>query len=202
MSDLIIHNYEQGTDEWLQDRLGIATASCFGEIIAKGRGNQPSARRTTYMHKLAAERLTGELTSRFSSAATDRGHEQEPEARSAYEFISGNTVEQIGFARRGDVGCSPDGLVDDDGAIEIKSKAPHILIPVLLADEVPAEHKAQCQGVLWVMEREWIDFIAYYPTMKPMIKRMVRDEEYIKDMADKVAVFNDELNELVNKLKA
>lgn len=200
MSDLIIYDCEQGTEEWLQARLGIPTASCFGEILSKGRGNQPSARRTTYMNKLAAERLTGELTGSFSAAATDRGHEQEPEARSAYEFISGNTVNEIGFARRGDVGCSPDGLVDDAGAIEIKSKAPHLLIPVLLSDEVPAEHKAQCQGVLWVMEREWIDFIAYYPTMKPMIKRMVRDEDYIKTLSREVALFNDELDLLVKQL--
>lgn len=201
MSDLIISNCEQGTDEWLSLRLGIPTASCFKEVMAKGRGNNPSARRQTYLYKLAAERLTGELTGAFSSAVTDRGHEQEPEARGAYEFTTGNTVEEIGFARRGDVGCSPDGLIGNDGAIEIKSKAPHLLIPVLLSGEVPAEHVDQCQGVLWVMEREWIDFVGYYPTMKPFIKRLYRDEDYIASLEEKTRIFNEELNDLVEKLK-
>jgi len=194
---------EQGSDAWFRARAGIPTASEFATVMARGRGGGESKTRQTYLYKLAGEVITGEPTEGFSNAHTDRGKALEPEARDFYAMMSDTEPQQVGFvvneARR--CGCSPDSLVGDAGALEIKTKLPHLLIEALLRDEVPPEHKAQCQGVLWIAEREWIDVVVYWPRMPTLIKRAYRDETYIRDMASAVDVFNGELHELVGKLR-
>lgn len=189
-----IFTFEQGTPEWDAARLGIPTGSCFQEILTGGRT------RDSYMRHLAGEIITGEAM-HFSTADTRRGHEHEPQALSAYEFQTGVTATRIGFVRNGKVGASPDALIGSMGAAEIKSKKPHLQIEVLESNEVPAEHIAQCQGVLWVCEREWIDFISYWPRLPLFIKRLYRDEAYIKNLATEVARFNDELAAMVERIR-
>lgn len=197
-----IHTCEQGSAEWFKVRAGMPTASEFSTVMASGKDGGASKTRRTYMFKLAGELLTGQPSEGFSGVHLDRGKAMEAEARERYALETEADPEQIGFITDGLKGCSPDGLIDHDGALEIKTKLPHLMIDVLLRDVFPAEHKAQCQGVLWVAEREWIDIMVYWPKMRPFIKRAYRDEAYIDAMAKAVDEFNAELADLVAKVRA
>ena len=192
---------DQGTDEWLRARMGIPTASQFCTVMAKGKGGAESKTRKTYMLKLAGELLTGQPMDSFSNAHTERGHEMEPEARNLYAFMKDTEPQLVGFIRNGQKGCSPDSLVGPDGMVEIKTKLPHLQVDCLLCDEVPSEHVAQCQGNLWVAEREWIDFVSYWPKLPLFVIREYRDEEYLKTLADEIDRFNEELAETVERVR-
>ena len=194
-----IHEMEQGTPEWFAVRMGLPTASQFATIMAKGRSGGDSKTRQTYLYKLAGEILTGDPMDSFSNHHMERGHEMEPEARSYYAFMHDVEPQQVGFITNGPKGCSPDSLVGNDGMLEIKTKLPHLMLAVLEADQFPAEHRAQCQGQLWVAEREWIDLTCYWPKMLPFIKRAYRDDAYIAEISAAVDQFNDELATLVAK---
>jgi len=198
---LEIFNCEQGSVEWFAARAGIPTASEFDTVMAKGKGGGESKTRRTYMLKLIGERLTGEPMQHFSNAHTERGHEMEPEARDLYVMLTEIDVERVGFIRRGNAGCSPDSLIGNDGMLEIKTKLPHLQLDVILSDELPSEHRAQCQGQLWIAEREWVDFVSYWPGLPLFAKRVFRDEDYIKKLAEAVRVFNDELEETMAKVQ-
>ena len=194
---------EQGSDEWHQARVGIPTASEFSAILTEGRGPAASATRLTYMRKLAGERITGQPAESFAGAARRRGSAMEPEARRLYEFVSGVTVQQVGFIKNHGAGYSPDGLVGERGLLEIKSMAPHVLIEWWERGIMPPEHHPQVQGGLWIAERDWLDFRGYWPAMKPLEVRIERDDEYIdRTLAPRVRAFIDELEELVARLGA
>ena len=190
---------EQGTAEWAMARIGVVTASEFDTVMAKGK-NSPSKTRATYMRKLIGEMLTGEPCENYTNHHMERGKIMEAEARDYYAFMTDQEPQLVGFIRKGRVGCSPDSLIGHDGMHEIKTKLPHLHLEVLLADELPSEHKAQCQGALWVAEREWIDFQSYWPKLPPFIKRVYRDEEYIKTLAQAVQDFIDEMDELKERI--
>lgn len=196
-----IFDFEQGSAEWLSARAGIPTASEFATIMASGRGGGESKMRLTYLRKLAGEIITGEPTEAYTNAHMERGHAMEPEARDLYCLLTDAEIQRVGFVRNGQTGCSPDALVGNDGILEIKTKLPHLLIELLLADKFPADHVAQCQGNLWVAEREWIDIVVYWPKMPPLIKRAQRDEAYIRALERAVDEFNVELAELVEKIR-
>ncbi len=199
---LEIINCTQGSPEWAQARLGIPTASEFASILTKGRGGAESRTRQTYLYKLAGERLTGEVMESFTSAHMERGKLMEEEARSAYSFVTGLEYETIGFLRRGRAGASPDALIGRDGLLEIKTKLPHLLIEALLKGEFPSEHKAQCQGQLWIAERDWIDLAIYWPGLPIMITRAHRDETFINELSTSVTQFNEELDRIVAQVAA
>lgn len=201
MLPLEIINCEQGSPEWHAVRAGCVTASEFDTVLAQGKGGAPSKTRQTYLYKLAGEILTGEVVESYTNAHMERGKIMEDEARAYYQFKTDQEIQQVGFLKRGQVGCSPDGLIEANGMHEIKTKLPHLHIAVLLADHLPPEHKAQCQGSLWVAEREWIDFQSYWPKLPPFIKRVYRDEVYIAELAKSVEAFVEELNALVHKLR-
>lgn len=193
---LEIFNFEQGTPEWHAIRCGIATASCFSDILAKGAGKT----RRTYMLKLAGERITGNPSDSYSNANMERGHEQEDVARSLYVEHSGNAVVKCGFMKDEYLGYSPDGLVGDDGLIEIKTKFAHLQAAVLLDDKVPSEHIAQIQGGLMISNRKFLDFVSYCPGMPIFIKRVLRDEKYISELRGEIIKFEIELREIVENL--
>jgi hypothetical protein len=197
----IFRDLEQGTPEWHIARAGIPTASEFSTVMASGRGGGESKTRRTYMLKLAGEILTGEPSEGYGNGHMDRGHLLEPEARALYAFMADAEPEQVGFIRNGPKGCSPDALIGDAGMLEIKTKLPHLLLDCLIRDEFPADHKAQCQGALWVAEREWIDIAVYWPKLPLFIKRAYRDEEYITRLAESVEQFNAELAEIVAAIR-
>lgn len=192
----------QGSDEWFRVRAGMPTASEFSTVMASGKAGAESKTRRTYMLKLAGEILTGEPMESFSNAHMERGKAMEDEARDLYAFTADVEPQQVGFIVNGPKGCSPDSLIGDVGAVEVKTKLPHLLIDALLKDEFLPEHKAQCQGVLWVAEREWIDLVVYWPKLPLLVKRAYRDETYIATMSKAVDAFNEELRATVEKIRA
>lgn len=192
---------DQGTTEWFQVRAGMPTASEFSTVLAKGKGGDDSKTRRTYLYKLAGEIITGEPMESFTNAHMERGKAMEDEARNLYAFMQDADLTRVGFVKNGAKGCSPDSLIGDKGMLEIKTKLPHLLIDVLFKDEFPPDHKAQCQGGLWVAEREWIDIAIYWPKLPLFVKRAYRDDGYIATMAGAVAAFNDELDATVERLR-
>lgn len=192
---------EQGSPEWFAARMGIPTASEFAAILANGKGGAESKTRLTYMRKLAGEIITGEPMESCTTAAMERGKAMEPEARDFYALMHYIEPQPVGFIRNGRKGCSPDALIGAGGMLEIKSKAPHLLIDILLKDEFPPDHKAQCQGALWIAEREWIDICCYWPKMPLFVKCAYRDDDYIARLADAIDRFNDELTEMVERIQ-
>jgi hypothetical protein len=196
-----IIDVEQGTEAWFKARMGIPTASEFATVMAKGKDGGKSLTRKTYMLKLAGEILTGEPMENYSNGHMERGKVMEDEARNLYEFMSDAELARVGFILNGQKGCSPDSLVGKNGMLEVKTKLPHLLIELLLKDEFPPEHKAQCQGALWVAEREWIDIAVYWPKLPLFVKRAQRDELYIKQMSAAVDQFNEELADTVDRVR-
>jgi hypothetical protein len=199
--ELQIFNCLQGTPEWYAARAGIPTASEFDTVMAKGRGGGDSKTRRTYMLKLIGERLTKEPMWSYTNEHMERGKAMEDEARDLYQMIAEVECEQVGFLRRSDAGCSPDSLVGENGMLEIKTKLPHLQLDCILYDELPSEHRAQCQGQLWIAEREWVDFVSYWPGLPLFAKRVFRDEDYIKRLAEAVRVFNAEMEEMIAKVQ-
>ncbi len=197
-----VHTCEQGSPEWFAIRAGMPTASEFATIMSKGKGAAPSKVRRTYMLKLAGEVITGEPMESFSNVHTERGKAMEAQARDIYAMMQDVDPEEVGFIVNGAKGCSPDSLVGANGMVEIKTKLPHLQLDVLLAGELPDDHKAQCQGQLWVAEREWVDFVSYWPKLPLFVTRAYRDEEYIKTLSGAVDAFNDELASLVEQVRA
>lgn len=191
----------QGSELWHAVRAGRPTASEFHTILAKGRSGAESKTRKTYMYKLAAERLTGQVVQTWAgNAHTERGHEQEPDARNLYAFLKDVEPVQVGFVKRGPVGCSPDSLLDSDGLLEIKTRLPHLQIELLENGELPPEHKAQCQGQLWVTDRQWLDYMSYAEKLPPFIIRVERDPAYIVELARATQTFVAELDALTERL--
>lgn len=195
--EIQVFTCEQGSYEWLLARLGIPTASQFGAALAKGPKGGASKTRRTYMLKLVGEILTGRPAENFQSIHTARGKKMETEALAYYENDTFTEAKRIGFIRRGRAGCSPDALIDHNGMVEIKTKLPHLQLEAVLANELPADHKAQVQGQLWIAGREWVDFVSYWPDLPPLIVRVQRDEAYIDALKTTVAEFVAEMDEVL-----
>lgn len=171
---MIIHEMEQRSEEWHAIRKGKMTASEATTIAANGKGLE------TYIHKIVVSKITEKEQSTFKgNNHTDRGHELEPEGRIAYEIARDVTVRQVGFIEMDEyVGCSPDGLVGEDGGIEIKCPDDVKFFKLLIGDEKPDEEYIwQCQMFLLVTGREWIDLYFYNPnfTESMIIVRIVRE---------------------------
>jgi hypothetical protein len=192
----------QNSDAWYRARLGLPTASMFKTIMANGRGGGESVSRRDYLLKLAGELVSGEPMENYSNAFMRRGKDMEDEARKFYSFLTSAEPKQIGFIKNGNKGCSPDSLIDEDGMLEVKTHAAHIMVELILKDDFPPRHLAQCQGQLWVAEREWLDLICYWPGFPPFVKRIFRDSAYIRQLSIAVEQFNCELAEIVERVRA
>ena len=156
----------QGSDEWHDQRRGIITASVIGQLITPATikpANNPASRALTI--QLAAERITGWTDPTYMNDDMLRGVEDEPRALAAYEKHTGDNVTLTGFMVRDDwgfkIGYSPDGLVDDIGLVECKSRRPKKHLQTILEGTVPAENMAQIQAGLLVSGRAWCDYISY-----------------------------------------
>ena len=201
-------NLEQGSDEWKQARLGHVTASCVADVMAKGKGGQEAITRKKYKMRLVAERVTGQGQDSFTSSAMEWGVMQEPFARQQYEVSHETFVEKTGFWKHPIydwVGVSPDGLVGDDGLIEIKCPNSTTHLDYLIANQVPTEYYKQMQCQMWVTNRKWCDFVSYDPRIrsdknKLFVKRCVRDDVFIAEMEAEVLKFLNEVEELLNNL--
>lgn len=185
---------QQGSPEWFAARLGIASASCFSDILATIKTGEAAARRN-YRAKLVVERLTGKQIPTFETAAMRQGIEREPLARAAYELRSGAWVDEVGFCRHDtlEAGASPDGLIGNDGGLEIKCPELATHLAYLRLQDVPPDYIPQVQGNLWITGREWWDFVSFNPDfpehLQLMVKRVQRDDKYIKVLALAVEQF-------------
>jgi len=199
---MIILDHEQGSPEWLAARLGKPSASMFAKLITQT--GKPSSSADGYINQLIAERITGQSEPFYVNDHMARGTELEPEAREAYEFISGNEVIETGFIldTSFEFGCSPDGLILDQGGLEIKCPAPQTMVSYLRDNQVGVKkYWQQMQGCLWITQRDWWDFFAYHPEMPHVLVRVERDEEYIAKLAEEVTKAVDVILNQVEKLK-
>ena len=197
---------EQRTDEWYAARLGRATASNFGKVLAKIKAGEAADRRN-YRAQLVIERLTGNRQEGYSNAAMQWGTEQEPFARIAYMADRGVDVQEVGFIQHATLmaGCSPDGLIASDGLIEIKCPVSATHIETLKTQHMPLEHMPQVQGQMWIAGREWCDFVSYDPRMpeklQMFVQRIPRDDQYIKALAFEIERFLEEVTAEVTALQ-
>jgi len=170
---------EQGSEEWLKARLGVPSASNFSKLITM-KGTL-STQAKAYVDALVAEAITGESTYVKVTDAMQRGTELEPYARERYFYETGNSVEEVGFCLHDDyqAGASPDGLIGEDGGLEIKCPLGGTMVSYLRVGRLPSKYWQQVQGCLHITGRKWWDFMAYHPDMKPLIVRVERDEAFI-----------------------
>lgn len=199
---MITLDIEQGSVEWLSARCGIPTASNFDKIVTtKGELSKQAQK---YLYQLAGERVTGIPSENFESTWMARGKEVEQEARDFYELMSNETVEQVGICYLNEdkkVGCSPDGLVGEEGLLELKCPAIFTHVGYLVEGKLPTEYFTQVQGQLFVTGRKWSDFVSYYPGIRPLIVRVQRDEEFIKKLESALNDFCKQLEETVERIR-
>ena len=203
---------EQGTDEWKAERLGKATGSRISDIITRLKSGGFSAMRKAYATQLAIERISKQPYSFQPNAAMQHGTNTEPLARDAYRATIFEEVTEVGFVNHPTIpnaGASPDGLVGDDGLVEIKCPESHTHIGYLLDGIVPERYFAQIQWQIACTGRKWCDFVSYDPRcpeeLQLFIKRVDYDECFVattEEMVRKFLVEVDELTEtLTNKIK-
>jgi len=199
---MIVDKSPQGSPGWLAARVGIPTASNFDKIVTtKG---EPSKQAIKYMFQLAAERITGKKEETYQNAAMTRGIEMESEARAMYELVTGDTVEQVGVCypdKKKLWGCSPDGLIGDEGALEVKCPTSAVHVGYLIEGVLPIDYFQQVQGQLLVTARHHVDFMSYYPGLKPLIIRVAPDDKFIASLKKELINFCKELDRITDKIK-
>ena len=197
---------EQRTDDWYAVRLGKVTASRVSDLMAKTQSGYAASRKN-YMAQLVIERLTNTKAESFSSSHMQWGTEQEPFARAAYEAAQDVMVEELGFVPHPTIewaGASPDGLVGDDGLVEIKCPSTATMIETLLSEKVPSNYMAQMQFQMACTGRKWCDYVVFDPRMPAkaqlFIKRVNRDDKFIAEMEAEIVKFLAEVETQVEKL--
>lgn len=198
---------DQRTAEWHQERLGKVTASCLHKVMAKLRDGRPGADRTNYMAQLICERLTGNPTEGFTNAAMQRGTDIEPQARAMYAFQTGNDVEETGFHGHPDIGmagASPDGLVGEDGLLELKCPNSATHIATLRGEPIDRKYVLQMQWQMACTGRDWCDFASFDDRlpeeMALHVQRVERDDKLIAEMEAEVRAFLSEVDAAVADL--
>jgi len=202
----MIELMEQGIEAWFNIRIGKVTASRVADVLAKTKTGY-STTRDNYMAQLVCERLTGQKGESFTNAAMQHGTETEPLARAAYEARYDVLVDEVGFVSHPTIemsGASPDGLVGDDGLIEIKCPNTATHIETLLSESVPNKYYTQMQFQIACTGRKWCDFVSFdnrLPTeLQMFVKRVPRDDMYIKLIEDEIVKFLAELDTKINQL--
>tara|TARA_B100000678_G_scaffold290996_1_gene305730 strand:- start:1882 stop:2505 length:624 start_codon:yes stop_codon:yes gene_type:complete len=199
---------EQGTPEWFEQRRGKATASKIHDIISKTRSGTYSAGRKNYFAQLVLERLTGNVEETFSNAAMQWGTDKEPIARVAYEFTHNVEVDQVSFVDHPTIamcGASPDGLVGEDGLVEIKCPNSATHLDTLRGSKIDAKYMTQMQWQMACTGRKWCDFVSFDPRfpehLQMHVRRVVRDDERIEELEKEVAAFLDEVSAELQSLQ-
>jgi putative phage-type endonuclease len=202
MSDM-----QQGSPEWIAARLGRVTASRVADVIAKTKTGW-GASRANYMAELIAERLTGAPGDQYVNAAMKWGIETEAEARAAYSFMRDAEVIEAGFIEHPKIpmtGASPDGLIGDDGLVELKCPNTATHIDTLLGDAIPAKYVAQMQWQMACCGRAWCDWVSYDPrlpgSMRLFVQRVQRDDAMIAELEKLIPAFLAEIEQKVRALK-
>lgn len=198
---------EQGSPEWHQARLGRVTASKVSDVMAKTKSGWGASRRN-YEAQLIAERLTGEATEFFQNDAMRWGTETEPAARAAYEFFRDCEVVEVGFVPHPTIemaGASPDGLVGDNGLIEIKCPNTATHIVTVLGGSIDKKYLLQMQWQMACTGRQWCDFASFDPRMPERtqlhVQRVARDQDAIDELEREVVAFLAEIDAKLERLK-
>jgi len=198
---------EQGTPEWFAQRLGKVTASRVADVIAKTKTGY-STSRENYMAQLVCERLTNTVAESYTNSAMQWGTDNEPFARAAYEAQTGVMVDEVAMITHPTIkmaGASPDGLVGDDGQIEIKCPNTATHIDTLLTQKVPTKYITQMQWQMACTGRAWCDFVSFDSRMpahlQMWVSRVNRDDAYIKTLEEEVVTFLNEVQRKVTQLE-
>ena len=199
---------EQLSPEWFAQRCGKATASRISDIVAKTKSGY-STSRANYMAQLVVERMTNQVAESYTNAAMEWGTTNEPFARAAYEAKTGVLVDEVGAIDHPTIAmsaASPDGLVGDDGCLEIKCPNTATHIDTVLGGEIAKKYYDQMQWQMACAERDWCDFVSFDPRMPKglqlFIKRVPRSNLYIHELEGEVIQFLAEVDDKVNKLNA
>lgn len=197
---------EQGSEAWFAQRLGKVTASRVADVIAKTKTGY-STSRDNYMAQLVCERMTNTVAESFTNTAMAWGTETEPLARAAYEAYADVLVDEVAMITHPTIeasGASPDGLVGDDGMLEIKCPNTATHIDTLLSQSVPGKYNTQMQWQMACTGRQWCDFVSFdsrLPTeLQLFVKRVPRDNAYIAMLEEEVQKFLVELDGKIKKL--
>lgn len=186
-----LQNLEQGSEAWLQARRGLITGSRFKDARDRLKSGTPSKACLAYAYDVARERCGGAAPGKFQNAAMRTGTEQEPVARALYEARTGYMVDEVGFFVTEDrrFGLSPDGLIDSDGVLEIKTMVSSDTLFTALADHDLSGYMDQCLGYLWLLGRKWVDLVLWAPDLNHLeVHRITRDEAAIEKLeADMLA---------------
>lgn len=198
----------QSSIEWLMERCGKVTASRFKDVIAVKKNGEPTAERDKYLWEIVIERLTGKPKEHYTNDAMQYGTEQEVFARIDYEAKTGAFVTETGFIQHPSIamcGGSPDGLIDDDGGIEIKCPYNSAIHLATWINGMPPEHMAQVQGLMWITGRQWWDFVSYDARLpaeyQVYVQRVERDEEFIANLEEKIESFQVGADALLHALR-
>lgn len=199
---------EQGSGEWFAARLGKATASRIGDILAERKDGKPKLERETYLGELVAERLSGCVYDHPTNPAMQWGIDTEPYAREHYSVNQNVLVEQVGFVPHPTIsasGGSPDGLVGDDGLVEFKCPNTHTHIKTWRTREIPDKYYAQMQWCMACTDRVWCDFVSYdprigHPPLVMYVHRVDRDDAWLRGAEEKVRAFLAEVDAIVAEL--
>ncbi|PUB87027.1 MAG: exonuclease [gamma proteobacterium symbiont of Ctena orbiculata] len=198
---------EQLSKEWFAARCGKVTASKVGDVLAKTRSGWAAAR-ANYMAQLLVERLTGQKEEGYTNAAMQWGVDTEPQARDAYIFMTDNEVEQVGFIDHPIIdmsGASPDGLVGDDGLVEIKCPNTATHINTFLSAKIDKKYMDQMYWQMACTERQWCDFVSFDPRLPEeyqlFVKRFELDKARVQELEEGVIKFNQELIVMIEQLK-
>ena len=196
----------QGSPEWFAARCGRVTASRVADVVARTKTGW-GASRANYAAELIAERLTGCTAPGFSNSAMQWGTDQEPVARAAYEARTGVSVDLVGFVEHPEIamsGASPDGLIGDEGLIEIKAPNTATHLDTLLSETVPGKYVTQMQWQMACTGRAWCDFVSFDPRLPPnmalFVRRIDRDVSLILELESEVAAFLTEIDAKVAAL--
>lgn len=191
---------EQGDDKWDYLRMGIPTSSNFHKILTPL--GKPSKQWEAYAHHLIAERYCNRPINSYTSPAMENGKMIEQDAAEDYELEFNLETKKVGFVTTddGQVGCSPDRLVGEDGLLEIKCPLPGTQIGYLLTGKIDQEYFPQLQGQLFVTGRQWVDIRGFNPELPRSTIRVKRDEAYIACLEEQLFQFNFYLRECMKKI--
>ena len=199
---------EQRTPEWFAERLGKITASRIADVVGKTKSGSYGAARKNYMAELLCQRLTGQQEEKFTSAAMQHGTDTEPAARAMYMLETGEDVTETGFIHHPSIdmsGASPDGLVGEDGLIEIKCPNTATHLEFLQSRKPKHEYLLQMQWQMACTGRQWCDFVSYDDRLPEKLAyrciRIPRDDKLIAELEEEAVKFLTELDETVRQLK-
>jgi len=201
----MLSSFEQGSPEWKQARAGKVTASRAKDARDRLKSGAASGKQIAYACQVALERVSHQpADATFENWQMREGHVQEPIARAAYERHTGNLVDEVGaFATDDDLFLySPDGLIDDDGLLEVKTLFSPERIMTIVGNGDTSDFEDQCMFGLWLTGRKWIDLVVWVPSLEHMvIKRITRNEDAIEALEADLMAFSLLVTQYENTLR-